>query len=146
MFQLTPSLRTGVECLDSVHRDLIATINRLQEAEENEAFPRALAILAEFRKELSAHFKSRDDYSDSVDFPKRDSDAKHHTESLVVLERLGRDISAGDVALGEASSECFNELLQSILLVDMPLLNWLADRANRLPLAGRITASHHLSS
>lgn len=128
MFALTEAMLTGLPQLDGEHQDLVLCINRLEDAERNGDLAEVLRLLAVFKSGLADHFDREEAYLGLIRFPRMDNHAKHHAETIVALERIIEDVRAGMRALGDVAAHCFNELLQAVLLMDMQVINWRADR------------------
>ena len=128
MYSLISSMLTGITQLDVEHHELVSAINRVHEAELRGSVPDTVKRLAEFKEHLAGHFEHEEGYFTLHRYPALDAHAKHHAETLVALERIIEDLSAGAIELGEIAAECFNELLDTILMMDMRFLNWLAER------------------
>lgn len=126
-FQFSESLRTGIEALDADHRALIDDINRIEAAEQNLDAPALMKMMSEFRASLAGHFREEENQLRSVGYPRRDAHSRHHAETLVTLDRLIRDMEAGQPIDGGVANACFHEVVSAVLLQDMRFLNWLAD-------------------
>ncbi|MBL8707694.1 MAG: hemerythrin domain-containing protein [Rhodospirillaceae bacterium] len=128
MYALSEAMLTGVPQLDGEHQDLVLCINRLEDAERNGDLAEVLRLLAIFKSGLAEHFAREEAYLGLISFPRLDAHAKHHSETIVALERMVEELQAGASILGEIAAQCFNELLQAVLLMDMQVINWRADR------------------
>ncbi|GIK96276.1 MAG: hypothetical protein BroJett029_04850 [Alphaproteobacteria bacterium] len=126
-FVLPASLLTGIEKLDEDHRHLVTCVNVIAEAEHNADQGEVLDRLTDFKVDLAEHFEAEENYLRAVNYPRRNAHATHHAEVIVALDRLARDLKAGDRTEGIAHA-CFHELISAVLLRDMQFLNWLADR------------------
>jgi hemerythrin-like metal-binding protein len=128
MYALSEAMLTGLPQLDGEHQDLVLCINQLDDAERKGNLPEALRLLAAFKVSLADHFEREEAYLGIIRFPRQDKHAKHHAETIVALERIIDDVQAGARALGDVAAACFDELLQAVLLMDMQVINWRADR------------------
>lgn len=127
VFQFTESLRTGIEHLDDEHRQLISRINLIAEIEQSIDTAALLGALSEFKADLAKHFQSEEAHLLAVNYPKLNSHAKHHAETVVALDRLIRDVQDGASIEGGAAYICYHEIVSAVLLQDMQFINWQAD-------------------
>lgn len=128
MYSLLPTMLTGIAQLDAEHHELVSTINGVHESELRGSVTDTLKQLVEFKEHLAGHFEHEEGYLTLHRYPARDAHAKHHAETLVALERIIDDLDAGVIDLGNIAAECFNELLGTILMMDMRFLNWQAEQ------------------
>lgn len=128
MFALSEAMLTGQQQLDGEHQDLVLCINRLDDAERQGDLPEVLRLLAIFKSDLAEHFEREEVYLGLVRYPRQVKHAEHHAETIALLERVIKDVQSGLRALGDIASACFDELLQTVLLMDMEVINWRADR------------------
>jgi hemerythrin-like metal-binding protein len=126
-FDLTESLRTGIEQLDDDHRHLISRVNLVAEIEQSADTKALVGALSEFKADLAKHFQSEEAHLQAVSYPKLSSHAKHHAETIIALDRLIRDIQDGVSIEGGAAYICYHELISVVLLRDMQFINWQAD-------------------
>lgn len=126
-FELTAAFLTGIEELDAQHQELISRINAVEKLEKSKDIPGLLGTLAEFKSDLADHFRAEEAHLRSVNYPKLSSHAKHHSETIVALERLIRDVEDHEPSQGGIAHVCFHELISAVLLTDMQFINWMAD-------------------
>ena len=124
MYALTPAMLTGVAHLDAEHQDLVTAINRIAGAEARHDLGEVLAHLKRFRDELAGHFRHEETYLGLLAYPARDAHAKHHAETLTAIERIAEELADSAIELGGIAAECFEELLGTVLLMDMRFLDW----------------------
>ncbi|MCW5750294.1 MAG: hemerythrin domain-containing protein [Alphaproteobacteria bacterium] len=128
MFSLTDSMLTGVSALDGEHEALVACLNRLAAAEAAGAAAEARRELRLFRDELAHHFASEEAELARIGFPGRLAHADHHAEILAGIERMLDELATGTRLPGDIALECFGRLMRAVLLMDMQVVNWQADR------------------
>lgn len=126
-FELPESLVTGVKSLDDDHRELVAGINAIAEAEQAADQSALLDRLTAFKEQLVEHFQSEEAYLESLNYPQLAAHSQHHSEIMVAIERLIRDVQNGD-PVERVAHTCFHEVVSAVLLRDMQFLNWLADQ------------------
>jgi hemerythrin len=80
---------------------------------------------------LADHFRHEEEYLQLLGYPARDAHGKHHAETLTALDRIAEEIRDGVIEPGEIAGECFNELLGTVLTMDMRFLNWHAEQKSR---------------
>lgn len=131
MYSLTPSMLTGISQLDAEHQDLVLAINLIEEAEHRRAVPDLIKRLIAFKDEMALHFRHEETYLDLLRYPARDAHAKHHAETLTALARIAEELDDGRLEPGDIAAECFNELLGTVLMMDMRFLNWHSEQKRR---------------
>jgi hemerythrin-like metal-binding protein len=122
---------TGIAQLDAEHQDLVTVINGIREAEQQGALHDVMRRLAFFKDELAGHFRHEETYLDLLRYPAREAHAKHHAETLTALERMAEELGEGLIELGDIAASCFNELLGTVLIMDMRFLNWHREQKRR---------------
>lgn len=132
MFGLMASMITGVPVLDAEHRELVDLINAIADAERSHRPEEALAALGRFRSELESHFRREDTYFGSVRYPDRAAHTAHHAATLVRLEEIIANFAVCTAQAGGAATICFDELLRAVLLQDLQVVSWMADRGLRM--------------
>ena len=126
-FELTESLRTGIEHVDDDHRNLISRINSVAELEQSADAKAMIGALSDFKADLANHFQSEEACLRAVNYPELGSHAKHHAETIIAVDRLIRDLQDGRPIKGGAANVCYHELVSVLLRKDMQFANWLAD-------------------
>jgi hemerythrin-like metal-binding protein len=127
VFELTESLHTGIGHVDDEHRNLISRINSIAALERSADTRALIAALSGFKADLADHFKSEEAYLRAVNYPELGSHANHHAETIIVLDRLIRNLQDGGSIEGGAANVCYHELISVLLRKDMQFANWLAD-------------------
>ena len=123
---------TGVPTLDTEHQDLVAAINRLEQAEETGDLQEVIVHLKSFRDDLALHFASEERYLRMVRFPASDEHALHHAETLSAIDQLLGQVASSSVVSGTVAEECYHNFLTILLTRDMSFINWLHDHAKRV--------------
>jgi hemerythrin-like metal-binding protein len=131
MFNLTPSMMTGIAQVDNDHHDLVAAINLIKAAEQEASIPDILKRLKEFRDHLAGHFKAEEHYLRMLRYPGADAHAGHHGEILAGLDRLLDGVIAGALEPGEIASQCFYDLMGAVVTMDHRFLNWHQEHKRR---------------
>jgi hemerythrin-like metal-binding protein len=132
MFALMASMTTGIPEIDAEHSDLVSIINRIAEAERHRRAADALAALEHFHQELRSHFRREEAYFATVSFPDTAAHAQHHAAVLARLREIITDFDAHTARPGGTATTCFDELLRTVLLQDIQVINWLADHGIRM--------------
>lgn len=127
-FKFMESLRTGIKTLDDDHRDLIGRVNLIAELEQPADTAALIDALSEFKADLVRHFQSEEAHLRAVNYPRLDSHARHHAETILALDRLMRDVENSEPIEGGAAYVCYHELVVVVLQRDMQFINWAADR------------------
>jgi len=127
VFELTESLHTGIGHVDDEHRSLISRINSIGALERSADMEALIGALAAFKADLAEHFENEEVYLKEVNYPELRSHAKHHAETIVVLDRLIRNHRDGGSIDGGAANACYHQLITVLLRKDMQFANWLAD-------------------
>lgn len=126
-FRLPESLKTGFPETDEDHEVLISYVNAIARAEQSNDSQTLMARLHEFREELARHFQTEEAILREAGYPRVNGHARHHAEIIAFLDKLIRDIPAGE-GRGGIAETCFHELVSVVLMRDRRFLNWLADR------------------
>lgn len=128
MFALTESLLTGVAVLDGEHEALVASLNCLAEAERRGDRAEAIRELRRFHAELVRHFEGEERHLERIGFPGRLAHVEHHAEVAATIDRVIGELASGSRDPGGIATECYGKLLRAVLLMDMQVVNWQADR------------------
>lgn len=126
-FELPESLFTGIKSLDDDHRELIAGINAIADAERAADKSALVSRLTAFKEHLAQHFHSEEAQLKTLNYPKLGSHSRHHSEIVVAIERLIRDVQ-NCAPVERVAHTCFHEVVSAVLLRDMQFINWLADQ------------------
>ncbi len=127
VFELTESLHTGIGHVDDEHRNLISRINSIAALERTADTEALIGALSAFKADLADHFESEEAYLEAVNYPERAAHAKHHAETIIVLDRLIRNLQDDGSIEGGAANACYHQLITVLLRKDMQFANWLAD-------------------
>jgi hemerythrin-like metal-binding protein len=122
---------TGVPTIDAEHQDLVAAINRLEQAEKAGDLQEVIVRLKSLRDDLALHFASEERYLRMVRFPASDEHAQHHAETLSAIDQLLGQVASSSVVSGTLAEECYHNFLSILLTRDMRFVNWLHDRAKK---------------
>lgn len=131
MYNLIPSMMTGIAQVDDDHHDLVAAINLIENAEKEASLPDVLKLLRDFRNHLATHFTSEELYLRMLKYPGIRTHAEHHSEIITGLDRMQEDVVAGTLVLGDIAAQCFHELMNAVITMDLRFLNWYEENKRR---------------
>jgi hemerythrin-like metal-binding protein len=125
-----PPIATGVPLIDQQHSDLLATIQSLgkavQENQDTEAVVKTVGFLEVYTDE---HFRYEEAYLERLQFPGLEEHRREHTYFRMQVDQLRHRLSTGDTTITlELSHLLFRWLQDHILKEDLAYTEFVRDR------------------
>ena len=88
----------GVSEMDDTHREFVELVNQLDNADDQTFIP----LFEQLIKHTSSHFAAENEKMQECGFPAIREHTEEHLRVLGDLERFGKRVAAGNIAMGRA--------------------------------------------